>query len=109
MKINIGTLGARWQTARLDYYGLLFITCVCAGSPYLNGTIHTGITNPQQLAIPGLGLKDYDKSGNPITVGVPYGPVYNAMREIATTYEIGMQITLDSCYRYFIFSWISKL
>jgi hypothetical protein len=29
-------------------------------------------------------------------VGVPYGPVYDALREIATTYEVGMQITLDS-------------
>lgn len=68
--------------------------CV-AGSPYLNGTIPTGVVNPQQLAIPGLGLRDYDNSGPVINVGVPYGPVYDALKEIATTFEIGMQITLD--------------
>ena len=62
----------------------------------MNGTIPTGISNPQQLAIPGLGLKDYDKSGLNIKTVIPYGPVYDAMREIATTYEIGMQITLES-------------
>lgn len=68
--------------------------CV-VGSPYLDGTINIGIANPQQLAIPGLGLRDYDTWGPNISVGVPYGPVYTALREIATTFEIGMQITLD--------------
>jgi hypothetical protein len=67
----------------------------CQGSPYLNGTNPTGIANPEKLVIPGLGLRDYDDSGPTIKVGVPYGPVYTAMREIATTYEIGMQITLE--------------
>jgi hypothetical protein len=66
------------------------------GSPYLNGTINIGVSNPEQLAIPGLGLKDFDSTGDLISVAVPYGPVYDAMREIATTYEIGMQITLES-------------
>lgn len=69
--------------------------CV-AGSEYLNGTVNTGISNPQALAIPGLGLNDYDISPPLINVGVPYGPVYDALREIATTFEIGMQITLDA-------------
>jgi hypothetical protein len=68
----------------------------CQGSPYLNGTIPTGIPNPERLVIPGLGLRDYDTSGENIKVAVPYGPVYKALKEIATTYEIGMQITLDS-------------
>jgi Siphovirus ReqiPepy6 Gp37-like protein len=67
-----------------------------AGSPYLTGAINTGIANPQQLAIPGLILKDFDKAGGNISVGVPYGPIYDALREIATTYEVGMQITLES-------------
>lgn len=66
------------------------------GSPYLDGTINTGVSNPELLAIPGLGLNDYDVSGDNIAIGVPYGPVYNALKEIATTYEVGMQITLDS-------------
>lgn len=69
--------------------------CV-AGSPYLNGSINIGIANPQQLVVPGLTLKDYDKSGVNISVAVPFGPLYDAIKEIATTYEIGMQITLES-------------
>jgi hypothetical protein len=76
-------------------WAIVYYMC-CQGSPYLNGAIPIGVTNPQQLVIPGLGLKDYDQSGPNINVGVPYGPVYKAMREIATTYEIGMQITLES-------------
>lgn len=75
-------------------WAIVYYMC-CVGSPYLNGTIDTGIPNPQQLAIPGLGLKDYDKSGLVVKTAVPYGPVYDVMRAIATIYEIGMQITLD--------------
>lgn len=76
-------------------WAIIYYMCTTP-SPYLNGTYPIGVTNPQQLAIPGLGLRDYDKSGNPVSVGVPYGPVYKAMREIATTYELGMSITLES-------------
>lgn len=76
-------------------WAIVYYMC-CQGSPYLNGTNPTGIANPQELVIPGLGLRDYDKAGDSITVGVPYGPVYDAMREIATTYKVGMQITLES-------------
>jgi hypothetical protein len=76
-------------------WAIIYYMCV-QGSPYLDGTINIGVSNPQALVIPGLGLRAYDSSGNPITVGVPFGPVYDAMREIATTYEVGMQITLES-------------
>jgi len=67
----------------------------CVGSPYLVDAI-MGVPNAAQLAIPGLGLRDYDKWGPAISVGVPYGPVYDALKEIATTFEVGMQITLDA-------------
>ena len=75
-------------------WAIIYYMCV-SGSPYLNGSIDIGIANPQQLAIPGLGLKDYDTAGDYISVGIPYGPVYDAMRSIATTYEVGMEITLE--------------
>jgi hypothetical protein len=72
------------------------------GSWYLSpvGTpnhIDIGIPSPEELAIPGLGLKSYDSSNGPIidSIAIPYGPVYDVMREIATTYEIGMRITLE--------------
>jgi hypothetical protein len=76
-------------------WDIIYNMCV-AGSPYLNGVVNIGVSNPERLVIPGLGLKDYDQSGANISVGVPYGPVYDAMKEIATTYQIGMQITLES-------------
>lgn len=68
---------------------------VVEGSPYLDGTIDTGVTDPELLVIPGLGLNNYDDTGDNITVGVPYGPLYTALQEIATTYNIGMQIILE--------------
>ena len=76
-------------------WAIVYYMC-CNGSPYLNGTYPTGVTNPEQLVIPGLGLNNYDQSGDILKVGIPFGPVYNALKEIATTFEIGMQITLDS-------------
>lgn len=68
---------------------------MCIAGPYLDGTIPTGIPNPAQFKLPGLNLYDYDRSGGTLKVGVPYGPVYDAMSDIAETYEIGMQIILN--------------
>jgi hypothetical protein len=83
-------------TAGFLLWAIIYFMCV-EGSPFLDGSTPTGIPNPQQLAIPGLGLKDYDKSGrNDLTAAVPYGPVYKAMHEIATAYEIGMTLTLET-------------
>jgi hypothetical protein len=67
----------------------------CMNSPYTNGSIDMGIPNPQNLIIPGLRLIDYDKTGADITVAIPFGPVYDEMRKIAVTYEVGMQIILE--------------
>jgi hypothetical protein len=47
-----------------------------------------------QFAIPGLTVGGYDASGS-VTLAIPYGPVYDALRDIATTYEVGQQITLE--------------
>ena len=86
-----GTLG---MPAGRVLWHIIFSMC-CQGSPYLDGTINIGISNPERLVIPGLGLTAYDNSGFAIDVAVPFGPVYTAMREIATTYEVGMQILLE--------------
>ena len=83
------------ESAGWILWAIIYYMCT-SGSPYLNGTTPIGIPNPQQFVIPGLWLRDYDKSGGVVSVGIPYGPIYDAMREIATTYEVGMQITLDS-------------
>lgn len=83
-------------TAGWALWAIVYYMC-CVGSPYLTaGSTAMGIPNPERLAIPGLGLRDYDKTGPILELGIPYGPVYNALKEIATTYEVGMQITLES-------------
>jgi hypothetical protein len=87
--------GGSGETAGWLLWAIIFYMC-CEGSPYLNGTWPTGIANPQQLIIPKLGLKDFDKSGPNIQKSILYGPVYDAMLDIAVEYEIGMQITLES-------------
>jgi hypothetical protein len=76
---------------------LILYNMCCQGSPYLNGTINTGISNPQKFIVPGLTLKAYDTSLSKIVkLSVPYGPVYKAMKDVAATYHLGMQITLDA-------------
>jgi hypothetical protein len=87
--------GGPGETAGWLLWAIVYYMCT-APSPYLQpGTNVMGVTNPETLVIPGLGLRDFDKSGNPVSVGVPYGPVFKAMQEIATTFQLGMQITLD--------------
>jgi Siphovirus ReqiPepy6 Gp37-like protein len=81
------------STAGWVLWAIIYYMCV-EGSQYLNGVVNTGISNPQSLIIPGLGLIDFDKTGENISVAIPYGPVYKAMKDIATTYEVGMQIVL---------------
>jgi hypothetical protein len=67
----------------------------CAGSPFLSGAIPMGVFNPGELIIPGLTVGDYDGIGSATSLAVPYGPVYDALRDIGTTYQIGMQVVLD--------------
>lgn len=75
-------------------WAIVYYMCV-DGSPFLNGTYDIGISNPEQFVIPGLGLNAYDDTGDHIKVGIPFGPVYDALHEIATTYEVGMKIVLE--------------
>lgn len=62
----------------------------------ISGVYPAGVADPTLFVIPGLGLKQYDATGDSVNIAVPYGPVYDAMRDIATTYEIGQQITLET-------------
>lgn len=75
---------------------ILYYMC-SSGSPYLQpGDTRMGIPHPEELGIDGIEVHDIDYSGPEISVGVPFGPVYDAMREIATTFEVGMSLTLDA-------------
>jgi hypothetical protein len=68
---------------------------MCVGGEYLDGSTPIGISNPEQFILPGLGLYDYDTSGESLKVGISYGPLYDEMLKFAQTYEIGMQIIFD--------------
>lgn len=59
------------------------------------GNYGAGIPGIEQAMIPGLTLKEFDKWGGPASIAVPYGPTYDAMRGIAETYEMGMQLLLE--------------
>ena len=89
----------RYWTIVNHYPGQLLADIIyntCIGGGFLTGSIPTGLPNPSSFIIPGLTLGSYDQTGTQITVAIPYGPVYDAMRDIATTYQVGMQITLES-------------
>lgn len=68
-------------------------------SSYNDGTINIGIpaSVAENFVIPGLSTSSYDGSYGPIVdFPVPYGPIYDALKSIATTYEIGMSLYLYS-------------
>lgn len=70
-------------------WAIIYYMCIYGGYPL-------GVPNPASFVIPGLGLGGYDNSGASVNFAVPYGPVYDAMRDIATTYQVGIKITLES-------------
>lgn len=69
-------------------WAIVYYQCV-------SGQYPAGVPDPTVFIIPGLTVVAYNNDGW-TDFAVPYGPVYDAMRDIATTYEIGMQITLES-------------
>jgi hypothetical protein len=75
------------------------LMCV-TGSAYLTGAIPIGIPTSQTalFAIPGLEIGAFDISGTVIAFSVPFGPVYDALKQIANTYEVGMKLILSESY-----------
>lgn len=61
-----------------------------------------GIDDPARLKVPGLQIGGANEEGSTIFVDVPFGPVYDALRNLAEAYGLGMQITYgpitDSSY-----------
>jgi hypothetical protein len=56
-----------------------------------------GIPAPDRarLLIPNIALKSYDDVPPYPGAAVPYGPLYDGLREIAEAYQVGMSITLE--------------
>lgn len=69
----------------------------CMNSSYLNGTINIGIPSyvTSDLPIIGLQIGAIDTSGSTASFSVPFGPVYDACKQIATAYGVGMKIEFD--------------
>lgn len=64
------------------------------GTPPANSM---GLTpNPSVFKVPGLYISATDTAGSNIDATVNFGPLYDALREIAVGYQVGMRITLDS-------------
>lgn len=64
---------------------------------YLNGSSPIAITSTDRnrFDIPGLVIGTEDSSGAIIEWTLPFGPLYDVLSPIATTYEIGVNIKLD--------------
>jgi hypothetical protein len=75
------------------------LMCV-AGSDYLTGVIPIGIPVGQTslFPVPGLVIGTFDVSGTAVALSVPFGPVYDALKTIATTYEVGMKLVLSAVF-----------
>lgn len=85
------------QTPGHILWSLVFYMCV-SGSPYLDGTFPMGIPVEwaAKLALPGLGLRIYDDSGDVMSMAVPFGKLYDTLKDIATTYQIGIQLVRNT-------------
>lgn len=85
------TLGP-WPAGQIMAY---IVQQMCMYSNYTNGAINIGIPNAYRFIIPGLELGTWDLS-NVTTIAVPYGPVFDALKDIGTTYQIGQKLYLES-------------
>lgn len=60
----------------------------------ITGSLPPGIEGTAS-DIPKLSIGAYDLTGATIDLEVPYGPLYDAIKTIAETYEVGMSLYLD--------------
>lgn len=100
-----------WQFSKKPADALRHIVqSMCVGSDYLSGVIPIGILPAilELLPIPGLQAVNTDTSGTVVNFSVPFGPVYDALKEIASTYDVGMEISLDGAFEeYYILTFRS--
>lgn len=73
---------------------------MCIGGPYLSGGTPIGIPSAQTetWSVPGLVAGAFDTTGPNTDLSVPFGPVFDALKTIAETYDVGQKITLDFAF-----------
>jgi hypothetical protein len=69
----------------------------CIGGKWLDGAPATGpgiipFAHRQRFKLPNLVLGDSDPTGPSINMNIPYGPVYDQLKNLAETYGVGMEI-----------------
>lgn len=74
------------------YIMQFLVQSMCIGSDWLSGVKGIGIANPLRLTIPYLTVESYDDSLPSITTAVSYGPLYDALKNIADTYQVSQRI-----------------
>jgi hypothetical protein len=74
-------------------WGILAVMVASPDPEYANYPL--GVPNPSQHRIYNIVATHIDQSGPNVTVSIPYGPLYDAMYEIATTYKVGMTLRLE--------------
>lgn len=90
-------------SADFTMWNIIYYMC-SPESPYLTpGDTTMGIPNPEDLAIPGLTVADFTMEGDPIEVAVPYGPVFDAVKDIAVSNELGIKLRVMFEDPYFAF------
>jgi hypothetical protein len=65
--------------------------------PYVSSSAY-GVDGPREI-IPNLQVMDMDSSGVAVQLAVPYGPLYDALAQIADTYQIGFSMYLENATR----------
>lgn len=69
----------------------------CISGAYVSTTAN-GIDGPREI-IPNLLIQSWDDSGDNTEFAIPYGPVYDAIEQIAETYELGFSLYLHQSWR----------
>lgn len=76
---------------------MLIVQEMCVAGDYLSGVIPIGIPAAETAlwAIPGLQVGGADPRPN-VDITVPFGPVYDGLKPIADTYDVGMAIRFNN-------------
>lgn len=82
------------MTAQPGVVMAYLVNDMCVQGPYVSSSAY-GIDGPRQI-IPGLQVVNMDTSGSSVAIAVPFGPLYDALEQLATTYEIGFTMYLES-------------
>lgn len=69
-----------------------------AGHVYEINPNSMGMLDSRMFKIPYLEIEETDTGGSNISVQVPFGPVYDALKALGEAYEVGMKITLKFAY-----------